>query len=95
MTDGAPRSEILDEAKHLITQDRAEAYGSFDEQAHGLANMWSVITGHPILPQHVAAMLIAMKLYRTTQSNRPDNYVDICGYAALGGELASLLEEEK
>ena len=35
-------------------------------------------------------MMIALKLSRTAFKNKRDNWIDIAGYAGLGGEIGSM-----
>ena len=35
----------------------------------------------------VAAMMVLLKVSRSRASDHSDNWVDVCGYAAIAGEL--------
>lgn len=82
------RGAVLDEAKALITGERAKEHGSASVTFSKIAERWSSRLGCEVSPKDVAAMMIDLKLVRNQQNpNVKDNYVDIAGYAALAAEL--------
>jgi hypothetical protein len=89
------RNAVLADAGMKINGDRARDYGAAYENHSRIGQMWGAILGVDISPSQVAMMMIALKLSRLT--NRPDHldsWVDVCGYAALGGEFCDDAEEE-
>ena len=80
------REEILRKAETLINGDRAKDYGDAKQNFEDIANLWSVFLGTKITREQVAVCQILMKCSRLMKSNHMDGGVDICGYAALGGE---------
>ena len=43
---------------------------------------------HDVTPTDVANMMVLMKVARNASGvYKEDNWIDICGYAALGGEI--------
>ena len=53
------------------------------------ADMWSVILNYEVSLQDVYLCMIAVKMSRLIHdSEHEDSWVDIAGYAALGGEVA-------
>jgi hypothetical protein len=45
---------------------------------------------HAITPEDVVACMIALKLARLAEdTSKDDSWVDIIGYAALGGEIVN------
>jgi|TARA_R100000329_G_scaffold146045_1_gene132205 hypothetical protein len=80
------RDEILRQAEILINGDRAADYGDAKENFKNIADLWSVYLGTPVNRQDVAVCMILVKAARLMGSNKPDSWIDICGYAALGGE---------
>ena len=51
--------------------------------------MWSVILNYEVSLQDVYLCMIAVKMSRLIHdSEHEDSWVDIAGYAALGGEVA-------
>jgi len=84
------RNEILGEANRLIHGDRAVDYGDARTSFEDIAVLWSTILRHQVSPQDVARCMIALKIVRLSESpQKIDSWVDIVGYAAIGGELAS------
>lgn len=91
------RSEILDAARRCVCGDREQDYGSPENNFQTIADMWAVylsvkcISNNSdvcILPDDVAAMMALMKIARIASGNaKGDNWVDLAGYAACGGEI--------
>lgn len=82
------REEILEDAESIVTKGRADEYGGMENNFEKIAAMWSTYKGVYFTAHDVAAMMIMLKLARisTGKPNR-DNWVDIAGYAACGGEV--------
>ena len=80
------REEILKQAETLINGDRANDYGDAKQNFQDIAALWSVFLEQPINSQQVAICMVLVKAARLMKSNKDDSWVDICGYAALGGE---------
>lgn len=88
------RREILDDAMHLTSNDRNKDYGDPADNFAAIANMWSAYKGIVFTAHDVAAMMVLVKVARlSTSPAKRDNWVDIAGYAALGGEVAPYTEE--
>lgn len=86
------RDELLEEAKTLINGPRAEQYGSALINHERIATIWNVLLQRKLLnkitPEEVTMMMIGLKLARLSQDvDQNDTWVDIIGYAALGGEI--------
>ena len=81
------RSDIIMKAEELINGDRNETYGDARESFGTIAKLWSVYLGVDVTAEQVAAMFVLMKVSRQRKSKHMDNWVDIIGYAALGGEI--------
>ena len=59
----------------------------FDEEEEW-APIWSVVLGRCVTPEQVVACMIGLKLARLAEDmSKDDSWVDIIGYAALGGEI--------
>jgi len=81
------REQILDKAKVLISGERAKDYGDAYLNHKRIANLWSPILDKDITVEQVYACMIAVKLSRLIETpDHEDSWIDICGYAALGGE---------
>ena len=84
------RSKILDTAKEYVTKDRAATHGSAEDSFGLIACYWSAHLDAGIGPEDVAIMMTLMKLARAKANpGHADNWVDGCGYLALGGEIAT------
>lgn len=89
------RSDILDMAKRCVVGDREQDYGSPEQNFERIAEMWEVyLVGKCtsadvcIQPEDVAAMLALLKIARIASGHaKADNWVDLAGYAACGGEI--------
>lgn len=87
------RDEILDKAKSIINGERQGTYGEAEDSFAIIAKLWSVYLHHAISPADVANMMILMKIARNSSGvYKDDNWIDICGYAALGGEIQSKID---
>lgn len=80
-------NKILNDADVIISEDRVKDYGDPKICFRTLSEMWTSYTGHPITPNDVAMMMVLLKVVRNKHHVKLDNLVDICGYAALAGEL--------
>ena len=92
------RRTVLETAIKTICQDRQDQYGNPENNFQTIADMWttylraaeviSPTTDAVIMPHDVAAMMCMLKLARVaTGAAKLDNWVDLAGYAALGGEM--------
>lgn len=82
------RTEILDTAKEIINGARQENYGKPEQNFQSIASYWTLYLHRNVTSTDVAMMMILMKLARL--QNKPthaDSWIDICGYAANGGEI--------
>lgn len=85
------RKDILKEAATIINGTRQQTYGEPEDNFGTIAQMWEAYLGIPISAMDVSMMMVLLKVARV--SGRPDlttidNFIDICGYAACGGEVA-------
>ncbi len=78
---------VLEEANRLISGDRREEYGSVKESFEAVARGWTDIIGSPVTATQVALCMVWLKVMRETVKDKRDNWVDIAGYAGLGGIL--------
>lgn len=89
------RESVLDAAKKCVCGDREQDYGSPENNFMTIAQLWTDYLhgefkdfGFMLDPGDVAAMMILLKISRIASGNgKDDNWVDIAGYAACGGEL--------
>ncbi len=84
------KNDILDKAKTIINGERQGTYGNAEDNFASIAAFWSTYLNTPIDSTDVVNMMILMKVARNSSGvYKDDNYIDICGYAALGGEIAA------
>lgn len=90
------REEILESAKVCVCTDRNAQYGEPEDNFRLISDLWERHLrgrGYPVTVtvEDVALMLIEMKVARaiTARVTKPDTYIDIAGYAACGGEIAT------
>lgn len=93
------REEILESARKYVCGDREQEYGSPENNFQTIAYLWStyIRAKKPHLKDwalneleapDVAAMLALLKIARIASGHaKTDNWVDLAGYAACGGEL--------
>lgn len=82
------RSQILDKAKEIVNGARQENYGNPESNFAKIAAFWTLYLQRHVTPSDVAMMMILMKLARLQNNPKhEDSWVDICGYAANGGEI--------
>ncbi len=88
------RKDILVQAERCVNGERDQQYGNPENNFRLIADLWNAyILGHskfnPSLePKDVAAMLALLKIARiATGAPKADNWVDLAGYAACGGEI--------
>jgi hypothetical protein len=88
------RATVLDVAKRAVTQDRAATHGALENSFAEIAALWSVRLGVTITPAQVSIMMVDLKTVRAWGNpGHADNWVDIAGYAACGGELSGAIHD--
>ena len=89
------KEEILKKARDLITGDRNETHGDAFQNHAEIAEFWNIFLDKKLQPmasitaEDVALMMVLMKISRNNQGkkNNLDNFIDMCGYAAIAGEI--------
>ena len=87
------KSEILKTAENIVNGDREKQYGKAEDNFNTIANLWAdylsvKVEPTDIEPKDVAAMLALLKIARIASGHaKEDNWVDLAGYAACGGEI--------
>lgn len=91
------REKILESAKDCVCKNREQQYGSPENNFSTIAFLWTnyLNASYPDSPnlvvsaEDVAAMMILLKVSRIASgTQKSDNWIDIAGYAACGGELS-------
>ena len=101
------RAEVLDTAKKCVCGQREQDYGTPEDNFSTIGCLWSTYlrAAHPelatvlplngITPKDVAVMMSLLKVARIATGNSPDSFVDLAGYAACAGEIATQSTEQK
>ena len=92
------RTDVLDAAKRCVCGDREQDYGSPERNFETIADLWNAYLRNAanlenwegVTPVDVAVMLALLKIARIASGHaKEDNWIDLAGYAACGGELES------
>lgn len=95
------RHDILMAADQCVNGDREEDYGKPEDNFAMIAKLWSVyLSGIPrefnLGAMDVACMMALMKIARINSGRvKADNFIDLAGYAACGGEIATLFDSSE
>ena len=86
---------LAGKALDLLKGDRHRTHGDRYINHRNIATLWQAfldnraIKDRPITPEEVALMMVLLKIARTqTGELNFDDYIDICGYGAVAGEIA-------
>jgi len=84
------RTHILETANEYVTRDRVATHGDAEDSFGKLAAIWGARLGVHIRPDQVAIMMLDLKTVRAWDNPKhQDNWIDMAGYAACGGEIAT------
>ena len=101
------RAEVLAAAKKCVCGEREQDYGTPEDNITTIGLLWGVYlrAAHPelqkILPingieaKDVAVMMSLLKVARIATGSSPDSFVDLAGYAACAGEIATREAERR
>jgi len=81
-------SDYLNEAKAII-EDRGMDYGHPSDNMQRTARLWSAYLEMPISDDQVAMCLALVKIARSMESAKVDNFIDGAAYFAISGQLAT------
>jgi hypothetical protein len=89
------RSDILGAALGLIDGQRQADYGPVEDNFRRISVGVNLIaeeamrTHGRVTKEHCALIMLWVKMARLLETiDHADSWIDICGYAALGGEMA-------
>lgn len=84
------RKEILEKAMECVTGKREADHGKMEDNFAVIARLWTDYCGYSFSPTDVAMMMALLKIARIKcGGGSGDSFVDLCGYGACGGEIAS------
>ena len=84
------RKEILEKAMECVTGKREADHGKMEDNFAVIARLWTDYCGYSFSPTDVAMMMALLKIARIKcGGGSGDSFVDLAGYAACGGEIAS------
>jgi hypothetical protein len=90
------RADILDTAKEYVTKDRAATHGDAERNFGLIAAYWSAHLDAIVTSHDVAVMMALFKLARMKSNPAHiDSAQDLCGYAAIAGEIGAAYAERK
>jgi hypothetical protein len=78
--------DYLTEARAVI-QDRGMDYGHPTDNMSRTARLWSAYLEMPISDYQVAMCLALVKIARSMETAKVDNYIDGAAYFAISGQL--------
>lgn len=85
------REEILETAKKCVCGDRDKQYGPPENSFRLIARLWNAYLEDRMSvmldAKDVAVMMCLFKIARMMTSVKDDNWIDLAGYAACGGEI--------
>ena len=82
------RAAILDTASLYVCKDRAQTHGLAENSLARIAALWSADLGIEVTACDVSRLMVLFKVARAKGNpGHPDNWIDMAGYAALGGEI--------
>lgn len=89
------RAQILREAESMVLGDRQDDYGTPENNFERIANLWNSYLDTRLDGRlgavDIAAMMALLKIARIASGHgKRDNWVDLAGYAACGGEIQSM-----
>lgn len=84
------RPEILQKAEACVCGHREQEYGSPENNFQTIADLWRAYKGIDFTAVDVAMMMALLKIARIQSgTTTEDSFVDLAGYAACGGEIAT------
>jgi hypothetical protein len=82
--------QFCETAGDMVSNDRASAHGDANRCFDIVARLWSQYLLTNIAGNQVPIMMVLLKIARSMNGNfNKDDYIDMCGYSALAGEMAT------
>ena len=83
------RGKILDEAKRLTHSDRQNDYGTPAINFNRISRLLSTYLEREVTPEQSAMICVLIKVARSMEAYKDDNYIDGAAYFSIAGELAN------
>ena len=83
------RAEILEAARVCVCGEREHDYGTPEDSFALIGKLWTAYMRVPFTPKDVAMMMALLKVARIKAGDKEDSFVDLAGYAACAGEIAT------
>ena len=83
------RAEILEAARVCVCGEREQDYGTPEDSFALIGKLWAAYMGVPFTPKDVAMLMALLKVARIKAGDKADSFVDLAGYAACAGEIAT------
>lgn len=81
------KTEILDKAKEIISKNRYKDENKGEDVFETIASLWSSYKDVTFTKVDVCMMMSLLKIARIKNNPKHiDSFIDLCGYAAIGGE---------
>lgn len=83
------RNKIVEEIRQTVCNDRQDQYGQPEDSFALIAKFWSDYLDINISSEDVAILMSLLKIARIkTGQFKPDNFIDLAGYAVCGLSVA-------
>lgn len=98
------RKQILTEAQKCVCGKREQDYGTPENNFKTIGELWKtyLFASHPstcaeltITAKDVGIMMALLKVARIATGNATDSFVDLAGYAACAGEIATWTTQDE
>ena len=83
------RAEILEAARVCVCGEREQDYGTPEDSFALIGKLWAAYMGVPFTSKDVAMLMALLKVARIKAGDKADSFVDLAGYAACAGEIAT------
>lgn len=83
------RAGILEAARVCVCGEREQDYGTPEDSLSLIGKLWTAYMGITFTSNDVAMMMALLKVARIKNGDKADNFVDLTGYAACAGEIAT------
>jgi len=88
------RKQVLQTADYLSSEERNKDYGTPYLNHLRIAELWSAYLETPITPEQVAVCQVLVKIGRSMETYKEDNFVDGAAYLAIACELAEIAQRQ-